>query len=122
MQDLNIQIVNYKTKQYIKKCLADVFSDLRSSKLDYTINVLDNNSGDDLEDLKQEHNNKNINIFYSKTNLGFGGGHNLLSKKVEANFILILNPDLEFIEKNTIERLFQRSTKIKEQRLWVLNY
>lgn len=100
--DLVIQIVNYRTKNYLAPLLSDIYNDLRNSKISFKILVLDNNSGDDLSDLKEKY--KNINFFDSDKNLGFGGGHNFLSEKFKSDFILILNPDIKFIENNTIER------------------
>lgn len=112
MNDLSIQLVNYKTKDYLKNCLEDLVKDLKDSKLKYEVNILDNNSGDNLSDIENEHKQQNISFYFSDKNLGFGGGHNLLSKKSSAKYILILNPDISFIERKTIDRLF---SKIKNE-------
>ncbi|EKE18841.1 MAG: glycosyl transferase family 2 [uncultured bacterium] len=113
MFDIAIQIVNYKTKKYLLKCLEDVFNDLKDCDFSFVINILDNNSGDDLSELKKIFNNDDkINIFYSDKNLGFGGGHNLLSTKSDARYLLLLNPDVEIIEKNSIVRLFEKAEEL----------
>lgn len=114
MRDLVIQIVNYKTKKYLLDCLATVFRDLQDTKLSYLVTVLDNNSGDDLSDLGKLYPHK-LACYKSDKNLGFGGGHNLLAKKVQAKYLLILNPDIKIIEPRTIESLVARANKYKAQ-------
>ncbi len=113
MKDLAIQIVNYKTKKYLEDCLDDVLADLKGNNLNYEISVLDNDSGDNLLDLEEKYSKDKINFCYSSKNLGFGGGHNFLAKKADSKFLLILNPDLKFIEKQTIKRLFLEIDKNK---------
>lgn len=115
--DITIQIINYNTKKYLEKCLKGVINDLENSNIDYRIHILDNNSNDDLSDLERKFMENNKTFFYfSKRNLGFGKGHNYLAKKSDAKYILVLNPDVDFIEENTIKRLFERinaDSKIK---------
>lgn len=104
--DISIQIVNYNTKSYLDLCINDAIKDLKDSDISYEIVVLDNNSKDNLSDLEKEYQESYVKFFKSDKNLGFGGGHNLLSKKSESKIILILNPDLRFIQEQTISRLF----------------
>lgn len=99
---LAIQFVNYKTKQYLTQSLKDVLIDLGNQE-DYKIYILDNDSGEDLSDLRQER----VSVKNSSKNVGFGAGHNLLAKEHSAEYILILNPDIRIIEPNTITRLMQ---------------
>jgi len=106
MYDLAIQIVNYKTKAYLAECLAGLVNDLKDSKLKCNINVLDNDSGDDLSDLKSQY--SDVSFYDNDINSGYGGGHNILAKKAEAGYMLLLNPDIKFVELKTIERLFNR--------------
>ena len=106
MNDLSVQIVNYKTKPYLENCLEGLFEDLEKTELKYEINILDNNSGDDLTDIEEKYKERKINFYRSDKNLGFGGGHNFLSKKTDADYLLILNPDIKFMEEKTVERLF----------------
>ena len=88
--ELSIIIVNYKTKEKIKRCLDSIVSsDL--GNLDYEIFLVENNSGDNLNDLVAD--NKNIKLITSPKNLGMGGGNNLGIKAASGKYILILNPD-----------------------------
>jgi GT2 family glycosyltransferase len=101
--ELAIQIVNYSTRTYLERCLATVAPDLNQSGLDYEINLLDNGSGDQLADLA--HDLSNCRLSESEQNLGFGGGHNLLAKQTQAEYLMILNPDVEFVAPDTARRL-----------------
>ena len=101
--ELAIQVVNYRTRPYLERCLETVVSDLTGTALRCEINLLDNASGEDLSDLAARV--ENCRAFTSPANLGFGGGHNLLAVKTEAPYLLILNPDIEVVEPRSIERL-----------------
>jgi N-acetylglucosaminyl-diphospho-decaprenol L-rhamnosyltransferase len=100
---LAIQVVNYRTRRYLERCVETVVSDLDGSGLGYEINLLDNASGEDLEDLAARF--PRCRTFVAPSNLGFGGGHNLLARETEAPYLLILNPDVEITVAGTIARL-----------------
>ena len=108
MLDLLIQIVNYNTKRYLEQCLESLFSDLANIEINYKIIVLDNNSADDLSDLRKKHEHQNISFVKSEINYGFGGGHNAISNIAASKYMLILNSDLLFIEDNSVKRLYER--------------
>ena len=69
----------------------------------FEINLLDNASGEDLDDLAVRV--PNCRTFTAPTNLGFGGGHNLLAAETDAQYLFILNPDVEFLFPDTVRRL-----------------
>ena len=79
-----VQVVNYRTRRYLERCLETVVSDLESTALRYEINLLDNASGEDLADLAGSV--ANGRAFTAPANLGFGGGHNLLATETDASF------------------------------------
>lgn len=106
--DVAIQIINYNTKEYLSACLNMLLKDLEKTDIKYSISVLDNNSNDCLTKLQGVFNKRNISFYFSNKNLGFGGGHNYLSKKNNAKYLLILNPDIEIIELKTVQRLFKK--------------
>lgn len=112
MDEVRIQIVNYKTKKYLVECFSSILADLKNSKLRYSIAVLDNASGEDLSDIRTLFPRlKKIEIYQGKKNLGFGAGQNFLSKRGQARFLLFLNPDIKIIERKTIERLMKQIKK-----------
>lgn len=119
MTDVTIQIINYNTKKYLTDCLDYILKDLKDSGISYKILVLDNASQDDLSDLEEKYKGSNIKFYYSNVNLGFGAGHNFLAKKTEGRYILILNPDLKFIEAKTIERIINYLEKNQENNIVV---
>jgi GT2 family glycosyltransferase len=100
---LAIQIVNYHTRRYLERCVASVVSDLGASALAYEINLLDNASGEDLNDLAARV--PHCHAFAAPSNIGFGAGHNLLAAETGATYLLILNPDVELVQPETVERL-----------------
>jgi GT2 family glycosyltransferase len=102
---LAVQIVNYRTRTYLERCVTTVAPDVDASGLDYEINLLDNASGEPLDDLARRW--PNCSAYVSGANLGFGGGHNLLASRTEAAYLLILNPDVEFLFPDTARRLFE---------------
>lgn len=105
---LAVQIVNYRTRSYLERCLATVVPDLESSGIDYEINLLENASGETLDDLAEGL--RACHALRSERNLGFGGGHNLLASKSDARYLLILNPDVEFLSEDTSKRLLSTAT------------
>jgi N-acetylglucosaminyl-diphospho-decaprenol L-rhamnosyltransferase len=98
-----VQVVNYQTRRYLERCVETVVSDLEASGVRYEINLLDNDSGEDLGDLVERF--PGVRAFSAPANLGFGGGHNLLSDQTEAPYLLIFNPDVEVIAPRSVERL-----------------
>ena len=103
MTELSIQIINYNTKKYLERCLRSLLKDLEDVKFSYKIIILDNNSNDDLSGLQFSY--KEVDFYRLKNNLGFAGGHNWLAVKQKSRKLLILNPDIEFSESNTVSRL-----------------
>jgi N-acetylglucosaminyl-diphospho-decaprenol L-rhamnosyltransferase len=98
-----IQIVNYRTRGYLERCLATVVPDLDASGVGYEINLFENASGETLDDLAEKY--RGCRVITSERNVGFGGGHNRLASATGARYLLILNPDVEFISEQTTERL-----------------
>ena len=95
--------MNYRTWRYLERCIETVVSDLSGSSLRYEINLLDNASGEDLTALSERF--PNCRAFTAEANLGFGGGHNLLAGGTAAPYLLVLNPDVELVEPDSVERL-----------------
>ncbi|MFA4999867.1 MAG: glycosyltransferase family 2 protein [Patescibacteria group bacterium] len=88
--ELSIIIVNYKSRAKLLNCLESIIG-AGLSFLNYEIIVVDNDSGDDLEDLPVRY--PNLRPIKSAKNSGMGGGNNLGIKNSRGEFILILNPD-----------------------------
>ncbi|MFA6106715.1 MAG: glycosyltransferase family 2 protein [Patescibacteria group bacterium] len=101
--DLSIIIVNYKSLEKTRQCLRAV----RASDFDgfsHEIIVVDNASGDNVDDLKKDF--PHIKTVKAPENRGMGEGNNLGIKNAYGDFFLILNPDT-YVEKNAIKALCQ---------------
>jgi len=95
MIPLSIIIVSFNTKEITKKCLLSLKKNFSKYPLEYEILVVDNDSRDGtvefLLDLEKKW--KNIHVFLSNKNLGFGKGSNLGLEKSRGKYILYLNSD-----------------------------
>ena len=100
---LAVQVVNYHTRHHLERCLESVLADLRSGGLRYEVNLLDNASGEPLDDLAAGH--AHVRAMSAAENLGFGAGHNRLARETDAEYLWLLNPDVELFEAHTATRL-----------------
>jgi len=107
--DIRIQIVNYKTKAFLVDCLRTLFRSLEATPLRYTVAILDNASGDDLTDLAHLFPEHALEIHQGLNNIGFGAGHNFLARQGEATYLFLVNPDTQFLQPQTPQRLLQRA-------------
>jgi GT2 family glycosyltransferase len=91
---LSIIFVNWNSTEYLRACLASIFSEAQG--LDFEIIVVDNASpSGDAGVLKTEF--PGINLVESKTNLGFAGANNLGFRHSTGKLLLFLNPDTKII-------------------------
>ncbi|MFA5932960.1 MAG: glycosyltransferase family 2 protein [Microgenomates group bacterium] len=110
MVKVAVVILNFKVKEETLKCVASVE---KSDYHDIEIIVVDNNSGDDIEDSLPK-NNRTIFI-QSGDNLGYTGGNNLGIKRAledKVDYIFVLNPDTE-VTITAISSLVTESEKEK---------
>lgn len=96
---LSIIIVNWKSAEYLTKCISSILKYL--ADLEYEIIVADNNSGDNLDQLR----NNKIVLLELEKNYGFAKANNLAFKKAKGDSVLFLNPDTVFIDSSLINIL-----------------
>ncbi len=85
-----LSIVEYNTKDLLRDCLKTIFSQKWQNQV--KVWVVDNASKDDsVLMVKKEF--PEVRLIESKKNLGFGAGHNLVFKKANSDYFLILNSD-----------------------------
>ncbi len=90
MQTLAVVILNYNGKRFLEQFLAGVIT----SSAPHEVIVADNASTDDsIAYLKA--NFPNVKLIQNSENLGYAGGYNEALKKVEANYYMLLNNDVE---------------------------
>lgn len=83
----SVSIINYNSLDHLKPLLNDLLK-----QKDLELWVVDNDSPDKgVEIIKKEY--KKVNLIQSKENGGFAKGHNLVLKKIDTKYVLILNPD-----------------------------
>ncbi len=102
--NLSIIIVNYKVKDLLDKCLSSLFEFNNDIELD--VIVVDNDSNDGSEDMvKNQY--PNARYIQSGGNLGFAKANNIGYKNAKYDHILLLNPDTEFIEHDSLKKLIE---------------
>lgn len=104
MPKLTVNLVTWNGEKYIPY-LFDALS--KQTYKDFKLNILDNGSPDKtVEAIKKDLNNLFVQyeLVESKDNLGFAGGHNMLFKKVESEYVLLLNQDM-YLMSDCIEKL-----------------
>lgn len=107
MSDLALIILNYNTKELLKRCLGSIFSYKWKYKIE--VWVVDNDSKDDsVKMVKKEF--PEVNLIISDTNKGFAGGNNLALRKAAAKNYLLLNSDTEVTE-NSLDNLISSMEK-----------
>ncbi|MEN9522629.1 MAG: hypothetical protein RL065_1006 [Bacteroidota bacterium] len=87
-------ILNWNGKHWLEQFLPSVMASTYSN---LNIVVGDNCSTDDSIEFL-ESNYPSISIIKNETNLGFAGGYNEVLKKVEADYYILLNSDVEVTE------------------------
>lgn len=92
-------IVTYNSAEEINVALSSLVE--RIDEKD--IYVFDNASTDETVSIIKEK-FPEVNLIESKSNLGFGAGHNQILKEINSNYHIIVNPDIE-IKEDTINEL-----------------
>lgn len=99
---LSILILNYNTKNLLRLCLKNLL-DLHLN-FSYEIIVIDNASTDNSVDMMKEFFPK-ITLIQNKKNIGHAAGNNLGIKKAQGKYILILNTDIIFTDKQDMLKI-----------------
>jgi len=91
---LSIVIVNWKSADFLRKCLQSIFAN--AGDLSLEVIVVDNASFDGSAELV-EREFPGVHFVQSKENLGFAGANNLGVRSANGRNLLFLNPDTEVI-------------------------
>jgi N-acetylglucosaminyl-diphospho-decaprenol L-rhamnosyltransferase len=90
--DLSIIIVNWNSKDYLRKCLTSILAETHG--LHYEIVVVDSGSFDGCGEMLREH-YPQVRFIQSTENLGFSKANNLAFRSSTGRLVLFLNPDTE---------------------------
>lgn len=92
--DLSIIIVNWKSVDFLRKCLGSIFQNAQG--MSFEVIVIDNASFDGCgEMLRAEF--PTVKFHQSRDNLGFAGANNLAFHSSSGRCLLFLNPDTEVV-------------------------
>jgi GT2 family glycosyltransferase len=103
MTRLTVSIVNWNTRDALRRCLQSLRSGLDG--LDSEVVVVDNGSTDGSADMVANE-FPDVRLIRAARNLGFAGGNNLPLEHTTADYVLILNPDVE-VSADTVVRLIE---------------
>ncbi len=94
MFKLSVVTVNYNAGDFLLKCLSSL--EKVSGEVDLVVWIVDNDSHD--ESIKKAKDKfPQFHYLMNGENLGFGTANNIALKKIETEFILLLNPDCEVL-------------------------
>jgi GT2 family glycosyltransferase len=105
---IDIVIVNYKSTDYLLKCLKSVYDSIKD--IPVRVFVYDNDSKNGVDRVTNVF--PNVNLTKNNSNIGFSRGVNKCIKQGTAPYVLMLNPDtiikdgffesiLQYIENNS---------------------
>lgn len=95
---ISIIIVNYNRYNLTIKCIESILSVIKEKS--FEIIVIDNcSTNESFKKLNELYNsNKEVKVYKTKKNEGFGSGNNYGVSKSQYNLVLILNPDVIVLE------------------------
>ena len=92
--DISIIIVNWKSSDYVQKCLETIYRDVGT--IVFEVIVIDNASYDGCDKLIADQ-YPQVQFIQSPVNLGFAGANNLAYRQSRGKTLLFLNPDTEIV-------------------------
>lgn len=109
-------ILHYMAFDETVKCCESILNNIKGNKKIIIVdNGSKNNSGIKLK--KKYENNENVVVILSKENLGFANGNNLgyryARKNFNTKFIVVLNNDIEIVQKDFISKTKEIYSKEK---------
>ncbi len=99
--DLSIIIVSWNVKELLRENLRAIYKNVQN--IDFEVFVVDNHSKDGTVDMVKR-NFPKVKLIYNDKNLGFAKANNQAIKIASAEFILLLNPDMQVMPK-TLEEM-----------------
>jgi len=93
--DVSIVIVNWRSAEFLRKCLATIYAQTRSVR--FEVIVIDNASFDGSAEIV-EREFPRVQFIQAKENLGFAKANNLAFNHSRGRTICFLNPDTEILD------------------------
>ena len=98
-KDITVSIVNWNTRDELRECLDDIFSQVGVS---IEVIVVDNASSDGSTEMVRTEFADRVTLITNTANLGFGAGHNAAMGYASGRYVLFLNPDCRIPDANTL--------------------
>ncbi len=92
--DVSVIIVSYNAASYLQECIDSILALTKNQN--FEIIVVDNASTDDSVKVAKSF-GKPVTVIESKNNGGYAAGVNMGLKKVTGKYVLVLNPDMRFL-------------------------
>lgn len=102
--DLSIIIVNWNSKDYLRKCIDSILATTHG--IEFEIVVIDSGSFDGCYEMLRQH-YPQIRFIQSRENLGFAKANNSAFQQSKGRNLLFLNPDTE-VKDSSIETLYRQ--------------
>jgi len=105
---LSIITVNFRSEQFLKRCLASIYN-IWGREIE--IIVVNNDPNESLADIKCDF--PDVQIIKQQENIGFGAANNAGAKIAQGKYLLLLNPDTEILTDD-LEGIFEKFEKNEE--------
>lgn len=92
--ELSIIIVNWNSREYLKKCIGSIYAAIRG--MEFEIIVIDSASFDGCREMLQKF-YPMVRFIQSQKNIGFAKANNIAFQKSLGQHVLFLNPDTEVV-------------------------
>lgn len=105
---LSIIIVNFKSEQFLKRCLASIYN-VWGREIE--IIVVNNDITELLADIERAF--PAVKIIKQQKNIGFGAANNAGAKIAQGKYLLLLNPDTDILADD-LDKIFKKFGENKE--------
>ncbi|MBL6720958.1 MAG: glycosyltransferase family 2 protein [Planctomycetes bacterium] len=112
---VSIVVVSYRTKDLTLTALRTVFDQTEAGT--FELLVVDNASDDGSADAIAEEFGDRLTLIRSEENLGFAWANNLAAERARGEYLLLLNPDTEVLDR-AIDRLLEFARTRPQAGIW----
>lgn len=109
MTKISIIITVYNSEKYITKCLNSI---KKQTLEDFEVIIINDGSTDKSKNKIEKFTTDKRFRLYNRKNCGIGASRNFGIKKVKSDYVMFLDSD-DYIEKDTLEVLYNKITKDK---------
>lgn len=111
---ISFVILTWNSQKDIAQCITSIQRFCQADNLPFTIYIIDNGSSSAMLDILSELNkNKNINCIYLDRNYGTTYSRNLALKKIDTEYICVLDSDTELMNGSLRSLLLEFDTSKK---------